>query len=216
MTCCSRMPLARLPMPQIDIADDAGDAARRAVFARGAHRRDAGDELGLAERFQLLRAVGAVHLAAFHEAGRDDVVAAAEIGQQILEQVAVARPVPQMMVRIDDRQIGFEDLLAALVEPIRPHGGVTARRNRGLGHARLLPGSSSAAATVPRPVGHFHGYFGLPEEAERSSVILGRSRARPTIGVTIGSGKMRSILRGPIRRACDFGARPAERLYRRT
>ena len=76
---------------------------RRAVFARGAHCRDAVDELGLAERFQLLRAVGAVHLAGLLVHRRDDVVAAGEIGEQLRDHVAVARLIPQMMVRIDDR-----------------------------------------------------------------------------------------------------------------
>ena len=90
--------------PQIDIADDAGDAPRLAVFAGSAHRRDAVDEFGLAERLQLLRAVGAVHLAAFLKTGRGDVVAAADIVEQILKQVAVAGPVPHVMVRVDDRQ----------------------------------------------------------------------------------------------------------------
>src|SRR5205814_9466388 len=103
--------------PQIDIADDAGAAAGRPVFARRAHRRDAVDELGLAERLLLVRPVGAVHLAAFLETGRDDVVPAADIFEQILEQVSVTGPVPQMMVRIDDRQIRLEDLLAPLIQP---------------------------------------------------------------------------------------------------
>ena len=125
---------------QIDIADDPSDATRLAVFPRGAHRRDAIDEFGLAKRFVLLRAIGAIHLAALLEAGRDDVVAAADIPEQVREQIAVVRSVPQMMMRIDDRQIGLENFLAALVEPIRPHGGMTARRNGGLGHPRLLPG----------------------------------------------------------------------------
>jgi len=101
--------------PQIDIADDPGDAPRRSVFARCAHRRHAGDEFGLAERFQLLRPLGAVHLAAFLKAGRDDVVTAPDIRQQIREQITVARPVPHVVVWVDDRQIGLDDLFATLV-----------------------------------------------------------------------------------------------------
>ncbi len=104
--------------PQIDKADDAGDATRRPVFARGAHRRDAADELGLAERFELLGPVGAVHLAGLLVAGGADVVTAADIGQQLREQIAIARAVPEMMVRIDNRQIGLDDLFVALVEPV--------------------------------------------------------------------------------------------------
>src|SRR5207244_9702707 len=117
--------------PEIDIADDPGDATRRPIFAGCAHRRDAVDELGLAKGFQFLRPLGAVHLAAFLKAGRDDVVAAADIVEQILEQVAVAWPVPHVMVRIGDRQLGLDDLFTALVEPVRPDGGMAARRDRG-------------------------------------------------------------------------------------
>ncbi len=133
--------------PQIDIADDAGDAPRLPVFAAGAHRRDAVDELGLTQGFQLLRAVGTVHLAAFLEAGRGDVVAAADIGQQVLEQIAVAGPVPHVMVRIDDRQIRLDDLLAPAVEPFGADRRMTAGRDRGLGHGGSPP---EIALTLPQ------------------------------------------------------------------
>src|SRR6266446_1484110 len=126
--------------PQVDIADDPGNAPCRPVFARCAHRRNTVDEFGLAKGFKFQRLLGAIHLAAFLEAGRDDVVAAADIGEQILEQVAVARPVPHVMVRIDNRQIGIEDLFAALVEPVLPDRRVPARRDRGLWHRMVPPG----------------------------------------------------------------------------
>jgi len=44
-------------------------------------------------------------------------VTAAGVGQQFIEEVTPARPVPQMVVRIDDRQIGVEDGLAAPIKP---------------------------------------------------------------------------------------------------
>src|SRR5246127_1749846 len=72
--------------PQIDIADDAGDAARGPILARRTHRRDAVDELGLTKRLLLLRPIGPVHFAAFFETGRDDIVTAANVLQQILKQ----------------------------------------------------------------------------------------------------------------------------------
>ena len=56
-----------------------GDAPRRAVFAVRAHRCDAVD------------------------AGRDDVVTATDIGEQILKQVAVAPLVRHVMLGIDNR-----------------------------------------------------------------------------------------------------------------
>ena len=89
---------------------------------------------------QRLRSVGAVHRAAFHVDRAADVVAALQVRQQLVEQIArrvaddvheavigrrqVAqdrrRPVPQMMMRIDDRQVGFEDVLRGIFGCPRP------------------------------------------------------------------------------------------------
>src|SRR3954454_222662 len=97
--------------PQIDISDDAGDELRRSVFARRAHCCDAVDEFGLAERFELFRSAAAIYLAGVLVHGRDDLVAAAEIREQLRDHVAVPRLVPEMMVRVDDRQLRLRDLL---------------------------------------------------------------------------------------------------------
>jgi hypothetical protein len=48
---------------------------------------------------------------AFHEHGGDDVVTGAEVGQQVVQEVPMVRPLPQVMVRVDDRQRGLEDRL---------------------------------------------------------------------------------------------------------
>ncbi len=65
------------------MADDGlGDAAW-AEAAAGAHGGDAVDELDLADRAHLDRAVGAVHGAALDEGGGDDVVAAADVGEYL-------------------------------------------------------------------------------------------------------------------------------------
>src|SRR6266567_5272091 len=77
---------------EINIADDPGAGVRRAVFAAFAHRRNPGDELRLAERAQFRRSLGAVHLPAFEENRRADVVPAVQVLHQIVEQVAVAGP----------------------------------------------------------------------------------------------------------------------------
>ncbi len=65
-------------------------------------------KLDLADRLHLLRSAGTVHRAAFVEDGRDDVVAGVDVGQELIEQVAIAEEVPDMMMRIDDRQVGLE------------------------------------------------------------------------------------------------------------
>ena len=103
---------------EIDIADDPGAGSRRAVFAALAHRRDTGDKRGLAERAQFRRPFGAIHLAAFEEHRGANVVAAAQILDQVVQQIAVPRPVPQMMVRIDDRAVGFECGFLGCGEPV--------------------------------------------------------------------------------------------------
>ncbi len=96
---------------QIGGADDAAGDPGPPVIARLAHRRDAGDEFGLADRAHLGRTVGAVHRVAFEKDRGDDVMPGREIGEQLVEQIAVIGALPQMMVRIDDRQIGVEHRL---------------------------------------------------------------------------------------------------------
>ena len=122
--------LGHAAQSQIDVADDAGAGAHGPVESARAHGGDAVDEFRLADAAQIVGPVGAVHGTAFHIDGADDVVPASKIAQKLVEQVTrhaaddvheamrgrrqvlqdVRRPVPQMMMRIDDRQIRFEDV----------------------------------------------------------------------------------------------------------
>ena len=77
---------------EIGMADDAGADARLAVAAAGAHRRDAVGELDLADRAHLLRPVGAIHREPFEIDGGDDIVSAADVGQQVRQQIARRSP----------------------------------------------------------------------------------------------------------------------------
>jgi hypothetical protein len=54
-----------------------------------------------------------------------------DVVQQFAEQIAAARVIPEMMMRVDDRQTGLEDLLGQLVEPF----GVGQRAGIGAGFA---------------------------------------------------------------------------------
>jgi hypothetical protein len=120
--------------PQVGAADDAGADARRPIDAARRHRRDAVDELGLADRPQRLPTVRAVHGQALHEHGGRDVVAAAlDVGDEFVEQIAPARPVPQMVMGVDDRQLRLQCRLAVAGEPIRAHREIVAG---GVGCAR--------------------------------------------------------------------------------
>ncbi len=133
------------PQPQIDMTDDPRAGAHVAVETARRHRGDAIHELGLTDGTQRLGSVGAVHGAAFQIDGAAHLVAAVQVGKQLVEQVApdvaddvhetvigwrqvlqqLRRTIPQMMMRIDDREIGLEDLLFRL-----SHDPGSSRRSR--------------------------------------------------------------------------------------
>ena len=105
---------------EVGVADDAGADAGRAVVAAGAHCRHACSELDLADRLHLHRPLRAIHGAAFLEDGRHHLVAGVGVGQEVVEQIAIARHVPEMMMGVDDLELGIEDRLGCrLGEPGR-------------------------------------------------------------------------------------------------
>src|ERR1700757_1242544 len=57
-------------------------------------------ELAFADRPHFLWTAGAIAGAALDEYRRDDVVSRVDIGQELVEQIAAARVIPEMMVRI--------------------------------------------------------------------------------------------------------------------
>ena len=60
----------------------------------------------------MLRTIGAVHREAFHEDRSFHVVTAGrEFLRVFLDEIPVAAEVPQMKVRVDDRQVRFENRL---------------------------------------------------------------------------------------------------------
>src|SRR5258708_2193050 len=87
---------------QVGVPDNAGAQPALAELSARAHRRRAVDEFDFADRLQLRRPVGPVHRAAFDEDALRDVVTAAGIGEQLVEQAAVPGAVPPMMVRLDE------------------------------------------------------------------------------------------------------------------
>ena len=130
---------------QFGETDDAGADARRAIAAARAHGGDAVDEFGLAHRREVWIAVGAIHGAALDEYRAADGVTRTDVGQIVFEQIARAA-IPEMMVRIDDRQVGFEDVLAPLREPflVDAEQGPLARGRR------LCPRHETAPVEIPR------------------------------------------------------------------
>jgi len=93
---------------QVGMADDAGAQA-------GSVPGGGQEEPCLADRAQAFGAVREIVGVAFDRHGLHDPMSRAEIGQQIGSMVVPAAPgtergdaIPQMVVRIDDRQVGFD------------------------------------------------------------------------------------------------------------
>ena len=111
----------------IRVSNNAGGDPGFAKDAAVAHRRDAIGELNLADRPHFLGAPIAIHRTRLHVHRRNNIVTAAGIQQQVIQQIPPSRALPQMMVRIDDRQFRFENRLLAPVEPISGESGSMAR-----------------------------------------------------------------------------------------
>src|SRR6187399_312699 len=102
---------------EIDVADDAGADRRLAVAAARGHRRDAVGEFDFTYGTERFRPGCPIHRAAIDINGRDDVVAGGDIRHHLLDQIAQPAAVPEMMMRIDDRARGIDDLLGMLRQP---------------------------------------------------------------------------------------------------
>ena len=83
----------RLPGPEIGVPDDrrADLSLHPAALCFVRHR---GDELGFADRPHCFRPAGAVGPEALQEHRGDNVVAGVQIGQQLIQVILVAGPVP--------------------------------------------------------------------------------------------------------------------------
>jgi len=78
----------------VRVPDDAGGYPGFSEHAAAAHRRDAVGELYLTDRPHFLGAPVAIHRARFHVHGRDDIVAAAGIRQQVIQQISPSGALP--------------------------------------------------------------------------------------------------------------------------
>lgn len=112
-------------LAQVGESHDARAGTGRPIGAGGGELRDQVHHLGLAHRPKRLRPVRRLHPAALQEHGGDDVVAGRQIRDEFVEQVTALRAVmPEVVMRIDDRQSGLDDVLMHLREPVGPHGRV--------------------------------------------------------------------------------------------
>ena len=107
----------RGPQSQIGETDYSRRNPRVTVLPAGALRSDAVDEFGLTHRSQRFGAVRPIHRETFDKDGRDYPMPGSGIAQDLVEQVAVVRMIPQVMMRIDDRQLRRDRLFDDLSQP---------------------------------------------------------------------------------------------------
>ncbi len=93
-----------LAQRQIRVPDDPGGDLWLPVSSAVAHRGDAGHEFRFAHRTHLRGPAGAVHRMALQEHGADDVVPAAQVREQFVQQVTMVGTLPQVMMRINNGQ----------------------------------------------------------------------------------------------------------------
>ena len=116
--------LGRIAEQKVDVADNAIADQRLAIASARGHRGDAIGEFHLANRAERLRARGAVHRTAIDIDRGDDVMAGGDVVGQFLDHVAQTAAIPQMMMRVDDRPRGVDDLFGVLGEPVLARIGV--------------------------------------------------------------------------------------------
>ena len=68
---------------------------------------DAFEEFGFTDRLHFIRAIVAITVTTFDGDCRHNVVATGEIRAQIVQQVNVRHPLPQVMMRVANRQLGL-------------------------------------------------------------------------------------------------------------
>jgi hypothetical protein len=113
--------------------DDPSANTAVSVLTARAHRRRAIQKLRLAQRAHFHRAIASIHRPGLHRNGRANVMTRLDILQQVEQKIAVSRTIPQMMMRIDNRQLGFEDVLAMQGKPLWTNRQMR-RRRCGDGH----------------------------------------------------------------------------------
>jgi len=147
---------------------------------------DLGDELGLADRAQMLGSVVAIARSTLDEDGLLDVVARARVGVKIGEEIRRAASVsPQVVMRIDDASTGIEDVFAYLGEPV----GVLLRRHS-LSLAEKQEWSECRSTFRRRGI--------LFTMSQFDSKLLPRSVSRRTALLVLGAAAAAPALETPI------------------
>ena len=109
---------------QIDVADNAGADRGGTVAAARAHSRGPIGEFNLPDGSQRFGPAGTVHGAGLDIDGRNDVVAGGDVLRHLLDQIALAAAIPQMVMRIDDRTRRIDDFFLPHCQPVFARIGI--------------------------------------------------------------------------------------------
>ena len=101
----------------VGVADDASAKPLVAVATTGACRGDAVDEFDFASGLHCRGRVGPVHRTGLDVDGCDHIVTAVQIDQLLIGEITAPLVIPEMVVCIDDGQIGLDRWL---VRPGKP------------------------------------------------------------------------------------------------
>ena len=102
---------------QVGAANDARSNTGLSILATSTLRCDALHEFGFSHDPKFLGSVDPIHGRAFDKYGLPDVVLVG-IVEQFLQQIPVARSIPQVVMWIDDREIRFEGWFNGLRQPV--------------------------------------------------------------------------------------------------
>lgn len=117
--CCQHLRDC-LAAGQVGKGDDSGrNPARRGGGCSRRRRRHFEHRSGFAHWLQPVGTLLRVHRGAFDVYTRSHVVAAS-IGQKIGDEIAAPGPVPETMMRIEDREVRLEGCFLPSCQPLRP------------------------------------------------------------------------------------------------
>ena len=94
-----------LAKTKIDVSDYSCADAALAVTTAWAHRRSAIEKLGFADWPHFRNDILAIHRAALYNNGGANIVAGAEVSQEIRKKVSILGAPPQMVMRVDNSQV---------------------------------------------------------------------------------------------------------------
>ena len=93
---------------EIGEGDDSGGDARLDRKIASSLSRDIFEKFAFANRIHFSGTVVTIAVTTFDGDRRHDVVAAGEIGEQLIQQVNIGLALPKMMMRIADRQVRLQ------------------------------------------------------------------------------------------------------------